>query len=137
MHPPAAATLKTLTGSTNAEDTPINGGIGDASSVVALEMHHAQYGQTNEASARLTYGNGLQEFHHKDASVSKCGLLIHKDLPVLAASPDGAVSCAHCVPTEGGGKVPLGIERPDPRGMLPPKFEFEFLVKGPINYVRL
>ncbi|KAK7502268.1 hypothetical protein BaRGS_00006632 [Batillaria attramentaria] len=66
-----------------------------------FDNEHTKWGRDHEAAARRQYFNRMQKQHNQNLSLEKCGLIVHKDLPYLATSPDGLVECEHCDPVDG------------------------------------
>lgn len=66
-----------------------------------LNNEHIKWGKTHEAAAKRKYLLHMQSQHHGHVQVHKCGLVLDREMPFLAASPDGLVKCQHCQPVQG------------------------------------
>lgn len=67
----------------------------------SINNEHTKWGKTHEAAARRKYMLHMRSQHHGHVQVHKCGLVLDKEMPFLAASPDGLVHCSHCQPVQG------------------------------------
>ena len=56
-------------------------------------MPAIKWGKDNEPVARTQYAEGVISSGHTNLKVSETGLSISTEMPYLAASPDGFVSC--------------------------------------------
>ena len=59
-----------------------------------------RWGREHEPAARRKYFITMGKTH-PHITVGQCGLIIDKDRPYLAASPDGLVDCPDCKPQQG------------------------------------
>jgi hypothetical protein len=62
---------------------------------------HIKWGRTHEAAAARKYLLHMQSQHHGHVQVHKSGLVLDREMPFLAASPDRLVNCQHCQPVQG------------------------------------
>lgn len=61
---------------------------------------HMKWGLSHEPAAKRLYEKKMNK-SHGHIIIQPCGLIIDKDKPFLASSPDGLVKCTHCQPCQG------------------------------------